>query len=70
MEAAFQSYVHGDSGQGYLKAYHQPITSFETLKDEEWALAHSKEEIKRLQTEIEEKKTEIQKRRGGSAPFQ
>ncbi len=63
MEAAFQSYVHGDSGQGYLKAYHQPITSFETLKDEEWALAHSKEEIKRLQTEIEEKKTEIQKRR-------
>lgn len=63
MEEAFQSYVHGDSSQGYLKAYQQPITSFETLKDEEGALFKTRDWVTLLQTEIEEKKTEIKKRR-------
>lgn len=63
MEEAFQSYVHGDSSQGYLKAYQQTITSFETLKDEEGALFKTRDWVTLLQTEIEEKKTEIHKRR-------
>ena len=62
MEEAFQSYVHGDSSQGYLKAYQQTITSFETLKDEEGALFKTRDWVTLLQTEIEEKTQQIEKR--------
>lgn len=63
MEEAFQAYVHGDSSQGYLQNYQQPITSFEDLKTEEQELFRGRERILHLQDEVEERNVEIAKRK-------
>ncbi len=62
MEEAFQTYVHGDSSQGYLRRYQQPVTELAALAQADKELARAKERVLQLQLEIEEKNTEIRKR--------
>lgn len=63
MEAAFQTWVHGDGEQGYLKNYRQKITSFEELKNAFYEVPVLRERINRLQDEVEERNIEIKKRK-------
>lgn len=62
MEAAFQTYVHGDSSQGYLCRYQQPVTALADLEQADQALLQARERISQLQIEVEEKNVEIRKR--------
>ncbi len=52
MEAAFQTYVHGDSSQGYLCRYQQPVTALADLEQADQALLQARERISQLQIEV------------------
>lgn len=61
MEAAFQSYVHGDSAGGYLKNYEQRIVTGEELKQRDGDFQRAMERIVVLQEEAKEQNTALRK---------
>ncbi|MCI8455143.1 MAG: glycosyltransferase [Lachnospiraceae bacterium] len=61
MEAAFQSYVHGEGSFGYMKQYEQTAKTLEFLLDRESELYKVKEWCEALKAEIAEKDVTIQK---------
>lgn len=58
MERQFQTFVHGDSNQGYLARYQQPITDFDDLKRKERELEEALARIAQLGREIEQKEAD------------
>ena len=61
MEKSFQSYVHGDSDQGYLKHFEQRIVTGEELKQKDADLNKAMERIVVLQEEEEDRNITIKK---------
>lgn len=61
MERSFQTYVHGDSSQGYLDNYRQKVTSLEEIRQTGQELERAKDRILQLQAEVEEKNIQIRK---------
>lgn len=61
MEKSFQSYVHGDSEQGYLKHFEQRIVTGEELKQKDADLNKAMERIVVLQEEEEDRNITIKK---------
>ena len=61
MEAAFQTWVHGDASQGLLANYIQKTTGIQEVKGQDEELSRARDRIFQLQAEVEEKNLQIRK---------
>lgn len=61
MEQAFQAYVHGQGGQGYMGAYRQKVTGLREIEERSQELLRARDRINQLQEEVEERNLHIKK---------